>query len=357
MKILLIGGTGAMGSEMIKCFDYKKDFIYVTTRQLLTDKLNVKYLVGNALEDDTFITNILKTKYDVIIDFMNYNDINIFEKRVKSYLSNCQNYVFISSSRVYSDDKIITEKTKILSEKYNDNAFLNSHEYAMRKIEEETILKVAAANKNNYTIVRPYITFNDYRLQLGVMEKEEWLFRALNDRTVIISDDILKKKTTLSYGYDVANQIANLVKKIKPNGDTYQITTATSITWNDILKIYEKKFYEVTGKKMKIKINKNFYDLNIYKKPYYQFEYDRNYNRVFDSSKLYKVTGIGINEHTYKELEKCFERFLKSQKFKFINYKQEATFDRETHEKCKIKTISGFKNKIKYIIFRYFIKL
>ena len=41
--------------------------------------------------------------------------------------------------------------------------------------------------------------------QLGVLEKELWLYRALNGRTIVFSKDIAEKSTTLTYGYDVAS--------------------------------------------------------------------------------------------------------------------------------------------------------
>ena len=46
------------------------------------------------------------------------------------------------------------------------------------------------SEKNNFTIIRPTITYNTQRLQLGVLEKENWLYRALHGRAIVFSDDV-----------------------------------------------------------------------------------------------------------------------------------------------------------------------
>jgi hypothetical protein len=54
---------------------------------------------------------------------------------------------------------------------------------------------------------------------------------------------------------------------------------------------------------------------------------------------------------------KCsLEEFLKKIDFKDVNWKSEALKDRQTKERTSIKEISGFKQKIKYLVFRYLIK-
>lgn len=47
----------------------------------------------------------------------------------------------------------------------------------MAKARQEDILYQSGFS--NYTIVRPSVTYNTYRLQLGALEKENWLYRAL----------------------------------------------------------------------------------------------------------------------------------------------------------------------------------
>ena len=56
----------------------------------------------------------------------------------------------------------------------------------------------------NWTIIRPYITFSDARLQLSCLEKEYWLKRVLDNKPIVFSKDLANKTTTFTCGNDVA---------------------------------------------------------------------------------------------------------------------------------------------------------
>ncbi len=58
-----------------------------------------------------------------------------------------------------------------------DPEYLSIDEYGMAKGREENLLR--ETGRTNWTIIRPYITYNSNRIQLGVYEKENWLRRAL----------------------------------------------------------------------------------------------------------------------------------------------------------------------------------
>ena len=64
-----------------------------------------------------------------------------------------------------------------------DEEYLNTDEYALSKARQENILHEAGCN--NWTIISPYITFSETRLQLGVLEKEDWLWRAINGYSIV----------------------------------------------------------------------------------------------------------------------------------------------------------------------------
>ena len=53
-------------------------------------------------------------------------------------------------------------------------------------------------NKKNWTIIRPYKTYNNNRLQLGMYEKEEWLYRLMMGKTLVFPTELKKRKTTLT---------------------------------------------------------------------------------------------------------------------------------------------------------------
>ena len=94
------------------------------------------------------------------------------------------------------------------------------------------------STKKNWTIIRPYITYSEERLQLGVLEKEAWLYRAMHNRPIVSSADINNKVTTLTYGFDVAKGINAIIGQEAAFGEAFHITSSGSITWNNVLEIY-----------------------------------------------------------------------------------------------------------------------
>lgn len=284
MKILLLGGTGAIGTSLVEILNKKNYDIYVTTRNKNNiSKGNLTYLYGNAHEMD-FIEKVLNlNKYDAIVDFMQYTKID-FQNRIEYILSNTKHYIFLSSSRVYDDSKKpITESSPRLLDSCTDKEYINTDEYALLKARQENILK--ETGMKNYTIIRPYITYNESRLQLGVFEKEEWLYRAINGKSILFSRDIANKYTSLTYGYDTACIIAELICDKKVFQKAIQIANPEKIKWQDILNIYVDIIEKKTNKKVKVHMIDNLFEAGI---DTYQYKYDRLFNRIFDDQSLHK---------------------------------------------------------------------
>lgn len=73
MKILILGGTGAMGIHLVDLLSkYSNNQLIVSSRRKLLGKDNLTYVQGDA-HNMAFLSQLLKEKYDVIIDFMNYS--------------------------------------------------------------------------------------------------------------------------------------------------------------------------------------------------------------------------------------------------------------------------------------------
>ena len=157
-KILVFGGTGAMGVYLVDILS--KTWLYeidVTSRSNRESTLPyLKYIKGNARDND-FMRSLLSEHYDVIIDFMNYN-LDEFADRCNFLLSSCEQYVWFSSSRVYANSKIpITESSPRLLEVSQDKDFLATNRYALRKARQEDLIMngynlVSTKRSNGYTV-------------------------------------------------------------------------------------------------------------------------------------------------------------------------------------------------------------
>ena len=349
MKILLLGGTGAMGSSLTSILNRRGDDVFVTSRFYHADNDGIHYLLGNA-KDEVFLKEVLQEKWDAIVDFMIYSTEQ-FETIKDLFLSSTGQYIFISSSRVYADsDSPLTENSPRLLDVCTDQEYLNTDEYALCKARSEDVLY--NGKERNYTIVRPYITYNNARLQLCEQEKEYWLYRALNKRTVVCSEDIFYKRTNVTYGGDVAKCIAAIIGNPETLSEVYHIVSDTSVKWNEIFDIYSTIMRQF-GYELKLKLIPN----SLFLKNQYRstmVKYDRVYNRVFDNTKIkglmknqdFKTPDVGLKD--------CLYSFMDNPSFKGISIYDEAIRDRLTNEVISLNEIESIKSLFVYLKYKFF---
>lgn len=328
-KILVFGGTGAMGVYLVDILSktglYEIDVTSRSNRESTHPYL--KYIKGNARDND-FMRSLLSEHYDVIIDFMNYN-LDEFADRCNFLLSSCGQYVWFSSSRVYAYSEIpITESSPRLLEVSQDKDFLATNRYALRKARQEDL--ITKSGFNNYTIIRPYITYSNERLQLGIYEKEQWLYRILKGRDLVINKNIIDKQTTLTYGYDVSLAISKLVENQNAFGKVVQIASSENMTWREILKLYLDILKEKKNLTPRIYMSDHMQAIDELYEGGYNTIYDRVFNRHFDSSYLNKMANLG--GAFYKEMRRglidCLSDFLDNNRnFLKIDWQFEAYQD------------------------------
>lgn len=347
MKVLVLGGTGAMGTHLVSILSELNIETVVTSRRNRESIRNVKYIQGNA-HDQQFLKTLLSEKWDAIVDFMVYST-NEFNERIESFLQSTKQYLFFSSSRIFAESSIlITETSPRLLDVCNDRRYLKTDEYGLAKARQEDILR--NSGYTNWTIIRPSVTFSENRLQLGELEKEHWLYRALSNRTIVLSKDIITKFTTLTYGLDVAKGISKIIGKDNTIGETYNITVSEFHKWEEILTTYVNAIKSKTGNNPKILI--------LDKAPIpsrYVVKYDKLYNRKYNNSKINEQLEDLSFTSTLTGIKKCIDTFLSNPVFLNIDWKKEAFLDTITGEFTPLKEIKTFKGKIIYVLYRHLI--
>ncbi|MBD0831215.1 NAD-dependent epimerase/dehydratase family protein [Aestuariibaculum sediminum] len=349
MKILILGGTGAMGVFLVKQLKSLNHQVVVTSRRDKISYKNITYVKGDA-KDVSFVKELLGNNWDVIVDFMVYSSLE-FNERISLFLDSTAQYVYLSSARVFNNSKTpLTETSLRLLDSLEDKEFLSTDEYSLIKAKQEDVLKTSESN--NWTIIRPYITYSENRFQLGVLEKEEWLYRVLKGRAIVFSKELCDKLTTMTHGLDVSKGILAILGNKKALGETYNITTGTSYSWGEVLNIYLEILEEKLGYLPKVYLLESNKFIELVKNNY-QVKYDRCYDRRFDNSKITKLLG----DHNYIELKEglrsCLELFLKKPEFLSINWRLEALKDKFSNEHTSLKEIKGIKPKLSYILNRY----
>lgn len=349
MKILILGGTGAMGIHLVELLKGAHQ-LFVTSRRQQQEQEKVHYIQGDG-KDLLFVKKILQEDYwDVIVDFMVYTTAE-FEERYTLFLMHTAQYVFLSSARVYADEHaVIKESSPRLLDVSKDDAYLASDEYALAKARQENFLY--NAEQRNWTIIRPYITYSENRFQLGVLEKEEWLYRAMKGRTIVFSEEMMQRFTTLTYGFDVARGIAKVIGNSTSFGNTFHITGNVPVKWEQVLKIYLSLLKQRLNLSPRIKLVDTAVFLEI-KRGRYQILYDRLYDRRFDNQRINALIAVDDFREMQSGLSACMDVFLRDPSFLNIDWRKEAQKDRLTKEMASLREISGVKNKFRYLLYRY----
>ena len=320
--------------------------VAVTTRADRKNTEHIRYLKGNG-HNDAFLEEVMSSRYDCIVNFLSYNT-EAFQLQAKRFLNATAQYVHLSSSRVYAESQCaLREDSPRLLDVCRDPAYLATDEYALTKARQEDIL--TRSGQNNFTIVRPYITYDENRLQLGPLEKETWLRAALDMGLMVLSEDIAACKTTLTYGADVSRGIASLLGKQKALGEAFHITCGHSLTWAKVFSIYQNVLLErgvMVDCMMKPKSHR------LAGNGRWQVLKDRYYNRLFDNTKISSFLDVTNFVPPEKGLKECLKTFLESPKFKFYDVRDISGLVRGggLRSKLAIRKVPGLKNKVKFAL-------
>ena len=291
-KVLVLGGTGAMGVYLVPellSMGYKVDVL--SFDDVKSDNENLRYFaVANGKDPETVRPFLERENYDGIVDFMLYKT-DEFAERHPLLLENCKPYIHLSSYRVYADEEHpITEESPRLLEASKDEDMLATDTYALTKARQEDIL--IASKYNNWTSIRPAITFSKFRYQLVTLEAPIVVGRALAGKKVLLPEGAMKAQATMTWGGDVAKMIARLLFNEKAMRERYTVSTSEHNTWETVASYYE----ELIGLKYEVIPTEDFLKLvdprDPMRGPRWQLEYDRMYDRIVDNSKMLDATGL-----------------------------------------------------------------
>lgn len=347
-----------MGTALVPVLLDRGCDVYVTSRKKREGGDHLAYLQGDA-HDRRFLESILTEKADVIVDFMSYTSEE-FKARADFLLNHAGQYIFLSSSRVYADAPRLTEKSDRLLDTVQDSEYLQTDEYALAKAKEENCL--LESGRKNWTIVRPYVTYNDRRLQLTILEKDMWLDRVMRGKKMIYFDQFSSRETTMTSGRDVAALIGRLAGNPDTLGQVYHITTGEHHSWKWVFHQYVKEIEDRTGKKPRVLIcrsDRTLDQLGRISRRTWQIRYDRLYDRIFDNKKIMEAAGTDFHFTSMKDgLHECMESYIGEcqrdiHTADVTDYKLEGFLDRISGEREPLGRIGGMQDKIKYIIYRY----
>ena len=288
-RILVIGGTGAMGRYLVPLLIERGYKVDVVARDAFeSNSPDLTYIVANA-KDRAFMETMMQNGYDGIVDFMIYRDADM-EEWLDFYLERTNHYIYLSTYRVYANEEHpIKEDSPRLFDIPCDPAFLSTNDYALYKARGENHLRNSV--HKNWTIIRPAITYSSRRFQLVTLEMDNTVERAFLGKKVVLPLEAKDKQATMTWAGDVAKMIEALLLNSRAMCETYTVSTAEHHTWGEIAEYYRElcglECVWVSNEEYLEAIGQSGVDAAIW-----QLAYDRLFDRVIDNSKILDIAGL-----------------------------------------------------------------
>ena len=290
-KVLLIAGGGTLGTYTAKELLNKGCAVDVICLEDYTSN-NPKLCYHKAKADLNYLTEFLKDKYyDGIVNFIHYYVPEMYKPVHKLLTSKTDQLIFLSSYRVYAESKQpLTEEAPFLADVVEDEEFLKSEDYAVPKAICEKFLREESGTEN-WTVVRPVISFSDKRFVLVTVSGHEIIDAARSGKTVILPEAAKNLTAGLDWAGNSGKLIANLLFKKECLGEAYTVSSGQNLTWGEVADIYTR----LTG------VNFRWADTEEYVSTGHGGNglfYDRLYDRAVDNTKILKATGLNKDDFT-----------------------------------------------------------
>ena len=291
-KIAVLGATGAMGQYLVPKLAAKGFMVdAVSIDDVAPGKSdNIRYIKLDAKDWHALGDLMDENHYDGMVDFMCYQT-DYLTPTLPRMLDKVGHYIYLSSCRVYADSaQPIKEEADRIIDVTDNQLLLNSDDYCIHKARGENILHLLG--KNNFTIIRPAITYSLMRYQLVSLEAANTLGRARAGKKVLLPEGTRYKTTTMSWAGDVADMIAGIVCNSDAMGETYNVCSSEVHTWEEIAEYYR----DICGLESVWIPNEDYLKV-VASDPYwpstrYMLEYSRMFDHQLDNSKVLQLTGM-----------------------------------------------------------------
>lgn len=288
-KILLIAGGGTLGEYTSKELLRKGCSVdVICLEDYVSDNEQLCYIKANA--DYEFLSEFLKDRYyDGIVNFIHYTDTEEYKRVHMLLCDKTSHLVFLSSYRVYADtQKLITENSPQLINVVDDTFFLEHEDYAVPKSKNESFI-INESGTDNWTIVRPVISFSKRRLDIVTVGGRTVLEFAKRGEKILLPKAAKNLVAGLDWAGNSGKLIANVLLCDNTKGEAYTVSSAQNLTWGEIADIYTR----LTGAKFEWIDTADFseHQHGTRELPWI-LKYDRLYSRKIDNSKILEATGL-----------------------------------------------------------------
>ena len=304
-NVLLIAGGGTLGTytaEELLRLGCNVDVICPEEKVSNNERL----CFYQSYATDEFLKSLFAKKhYDGIVNFMHYPEAEAYPPVHKLLTENTDHLIFLSSYRVYADlQHPITEEAPFLLDVSEDEEFLKTEQYALSKAKAEKYIR-SQTDIKNWTIVRPVISFSQYRFDIVTNNKDIPECRN-GAKTLYLPENVKNLTAGLEWAGNSGKLIANLLFKKDAMQQAFTISSAQNLTWGEVADIYKElldiHFVWMDGAEW---LEHPEYVQN----DHWTAIYDRFFDRTIDCAKVLKVTGL--KKEDFKSIKEGLEIELK----------------------------------------------
>lgn len=231
MRVLFIGGTGFISSEVSRQAIAKGFELYLLNRGLRSVEIPGSHTLVADIHDTQSVQDALKNKdFDVVVDWIAYSPEDI-ERDIAIFRDRTKQFVFISSASVYQKpvlNYIITESTPL------ENPYWD---YSRNKIAcEERLMKAYREEGFPVTIVRPSLTYDtNFPIAIGGWGCYTLANRMKKGLPIIVHGDG-SSLWVVTHAEDFGRGFLGLLGNSEALGEAFHITSDEVLTWDQIYK-------------------------------------------------------------------------------------------------------------------------
>lgn len=331
MKVLITGGTGTISSGLVK-ESVKRGYDTFAITRGNNNSRNIEganYIHGDIWNSNEIGLLLNEMKFDVVVECLAYN-VEQLKISLENFSSKCQQYVFISTAAIYNrqGEKRIAEA---------DEKSFTEWSYTREKIEcEEYLKKYSEKTGLKYTIIRPTVTYGDYRIPFPIATRSPgWTFfqRMLDCKPMLASDNV---KFSIIHIDDFSKAVVGLFGNEKAYNEDFHITDKKNdIYWDDVIKLAGK----VLGVNPKIiHVNQDVIK-KAYPSIYDEIAYHKNTTQLFDDTKL----KAAVEFEASISIEDGIQRIIAAMKNEFES--RSLSLDEKWNDLCNATILEAFREK------------
>ena len=235
MKILLVGGTGVLSTDIAKLAIKRGYEVTMLNRGTRPGRMaeGVRHMQADIRNADHTKRALGNKIFDVTLDFLSYNPDQL-SQTFSCLDGRCGQYIFISSATVYKGTargEVKTEESPIFNDRFA---------YALDKSRCERLLEeTCAKGSTGFTIVRPSITYGETRIPFGLIARpRQWtlIHRILSRKPVVLWDNG-EAICTLTHTTDFAKAMVGLCGNSRALDQVFHITSDETFTWREVLEL------------------------------------------------------------------------------------------------------------------------